>query len=294
MTMATRAFGVTIAMLVAAGGCTDRLSTAPQSPQPTVATLPARPVIVPSPSALPPVPTFPSAPRDEMVDVPAGTFVMGCDAAVPSCATDAQPRHEVTLDAYAIDKYEVTVGDYALCRAAGTCWEPGCPVGEDPNKPMRCVGVAAALAFCRWVEKRLPTEAEWERAARGLDDRPFPWGHEAPEGRACWKGDGPCLGGSFPRGVSPVGAHDMAGNVSEWVGDYYHPDYYRQARKKNPTGYDGPPLTLVVCSDPACAITRGGSWNDPVEALATSTRNKRAWPQFVPDAGFRCARSIAP
>ena len=300
MNVSRHALQATVAILATVGGCTDGVPQRPSAPTliPTTVRRPREPCAdqPEPPSPPPPAPSathaFPTHPRDEMVDVPAGTFMMGCDAAaVPECAPDAQPRHAVTLDAYAIDKYEVTVGDFALCLAAKVCWEPACPLGENPNEPMRCVRGVLASAYCKWVGKRLPWEAEWERAARGLDDRPFPWGRQEPHGRACWQGDGPCDVGSFPGGVSPVGAHDMAGNVSEWVKDRYKPDFYRHSPRRNPTGYLGPPLTLVVCNNPRCGITRGGSWTDPLDALTTTARTERGVAHKFESSGFRCARS---
>jgi iron(II)-dependent oxidoreductase len=234
-----------------------------------------------------------------MVTIAAGYFAMGClQTALPACAPDAQPRHRVWLDAYAIDTYEVTVGDYASCQAAGVCWKTFCGMPTDgDDKPMRCVGRGEASVYCKWLGKRLPTEAEWERAARGLDDRPFPWGEERPDGRTCWQRGGPCDVGSFPSGVSPAGAHDMAGNVSEWVSDLYHPHYYSHAPERNPTGHRGRPLTLVACShgEGGCGVTRGGSWASPVEELATTARAKQPLDNFTPwrTAGFRCARPVA-
>lgn len=244
-------------------------------------------------------------PRDEMVEVPAGTFVMGChNVAVPKCEADAQPRHRVTLDAYAIDTYEVTVADYRSCMVRGKCSAPnmrdddGCGLRMDqPDKPIRCVDHSEAWTYCEAHGKRLPTEAEWERAARGLDERIFPWGDDPPQGHACWHGHGPCGVGSFPSGISPVGAHDMAGNVSEWVSDNVHPQYYRYSPRKNPTGYHGPPLQhdTRICGDSTCTSARGGSWRDPLELLTTTARNIDGW-QFRSDLAveFRCARSTDP
>ena len=257
---------------------------------------PPAPVPTPAPSAAPPARiVLPTTPRDEMVSVPAGPFTMGCVPNGPvTCKADAQPRHQVTLSAYAIDKYEVTVGDYALCLASGKCWPPKCPLDLGaPNKPVTCLNRDGAAAYCQWVEKRLPTEAEWERAARGSGDAPFPWGTERPEGRACWKVEGPCDTGSFPEGASAVGALDMAGSVAEWVSDNYHPDVYMRSPRRDPKGYMGPSLTLVVCGSQSCAVARGGHWDSPIEHLATTTRvsHSRSGPDRFPRTGFRCARS---
>ncbi len=292
---------------VALFGCGDGLPERAVSPQrAVVATIPsAEPVKAvrlprvseappPAPSAIATSKPAPHEPRDEMVDVPAGRFVMGCAPSSPlGCEKDAQPRHPVWLDAYAIDTYEVTVADYRACLEAKVCEQPRCDVSEEPgDEPMRCASRYGGVQYCQWRGKRLPTEAEWERAARGTDERVFPWGNEAPEGRVCAKADGPCPVGSFPAGVSPVGAHDMAGNVSEWVFDAYHPDYYRLSPVRSPTGYAGPPVTLVVCNGPACGATRGGHWNSDAAGLTTTRREKHAldYPGY-PHAGFRCAKS---
>ncbi len=311
MTLATRTLSLGLVTLLSWGSCKERAAEGPVVPptKSTVATPPPLPTPTPVPvasseeepasapsSPAPAAATPPAAPRDEMVVVPAGPFAMGClPTAAPACEKDAQPRHRVFLRAYAIDKYEVTAGDYALCLAAGECWTPLCEMGAgDENKPMTCVRGHHAEEYCKWVGKRLPTEGEWERAARGLDDRPFPWGSEPPHGRACWKVDGPCEVGSFPSGVSPVGAHDMAGNVREWVGDNYHPAYYQRSPVSNPTGYKGPDFTLMVCGSQVCGVTRGGSWAGAIEALTTTARAKqsRSSPERFPATGFRCARSV--
>ncbi len=309
MTLATRTLLLGLVMLLSWGGCKERAAERPVVPPPTstVATPPAlpAPTAVPAASseketasapstAAPAAASPPAVPRDEMVAVPAGNFAMGClPNAAPACNKDAQPRHRVYLRAYAIDKYEVTVGDYALCLAAGNCLKPRCEMrAGNENKPMTCVARYYAVEYCKWVGKRLPTEAEWERAARGLDDRPFPWGSDPPNGRACWKVDGPCEVGSFPSGVSPVGAHDMAGNVSEWVSDNYHPAYYQRSPVNNPTGYRGPGFTMMVCGSDSCAVTRGGSWAHAMEELTTTAREKRSRssPERFSVTGFRCAR----
>lgn len=110
-------------------------------------------------------------------------------------------------------------------------------------------------------------------------------------GRVCAKKDGPCPVGSSPGGVSPVGAYDMAGNVSEWVADLYHPDYYRTSPRRNPKGYSGHPLTLDICNSQGCGSKRGGDWTSDARELTTTHRAQHGLVVRSYRAGFRCAKS---
>jgi formylglycine-generating enzyme required for sulfatase activity len=223
-------------------------------------------------SAAPPTP--PVAPRepppkrvahcpDSMVLVPKSTFTMGQPS--PDPYSLEAPAHSVSLDAYCIDRTEVTVAAYEECVAESRCEPaprtvdhlPGNPRYPDPGlcnggkphlgeHPINCVTWYHADAYCKSLDKRLPTEAEWELAARGRDGRTFPWGNEAPKRddavqRLNWAAMSYTLGksattrvGQFPTGASPYGALDMAGNVEEWLGDWlvYYPDH----AETNPTG----------------------------------------------------------
>ncbi|MBY0399190.1 formylglycine-generating enzyme family protein [Myxococcota bacterium] len=214
-----------------------------------------------------------------MVAVPAGEFMMGCNESVDSeCGDDEKPARQVALVAYSIDQTEVTVAAYRSCVSAGSCTapntDPGCNWGapDRDQHPVNCIDWDQATAFCRWAGKRLPTEQEWEKAARGTEGRKFPWGNLAysrSSGLAKilavevgFFGTSPV--GSFPGGDSPYGAVDIAGNVWEWTSDPDPSGLYRSSR--------------------------GGSWfNQPIRARASN----REW-EFrtirLSSGGFRCAQ----
>jgi serine/threonine-protein kinase len=178
----------------------------------------------------------------EMAYIPAGNFEMGSE----SGEEDERPVHTVYLDAYWIDKYEVTNAQYALCVQAGECDVPLCGNYGDPkydDHPVVCVRWYDALAYAKWVDGRLPTEAEWEKAARGgLEGQLYPWGNEDPVCTLDAVNGAQIAGcefdtvevGSFaPNGY---GLYDMAGNVWEWVTDWYHAEYYSISPSENPVG----------------------------------------------------------
>ncbi len=237
----------------------------------------------------------------EMVLVPAGEFGMGCAPYNHSCKKDEKPRHMVYLDAFYIDKTEVTVDQYVACVKDGQCTASGTGRRCNYDKsgaggyPINCVDWNQANAFCRWAKKRLPTEAQWEKAARGTDDRMYPWGNQKatcshavmdnPDFPA-YRSDGcgrdmswPV--GSRPAGASPYGALDMAGNLSEWVADYYDEGYYENSAERNPTGP----------SSGSTRVLRGGGyiyWEAPI--FRATNRFPNAPGEAKAYWGFRCAR----
>ena len=220
-----------------------------------------------------------------MVYVPAGTFTMGADLA----PDDQSPAHDVTLDAFWLDQTEMTNAQYTLCVAAGVCAAGEYTTDRDLNAGVQpVVGVSwyDAESYCSWVGGRLPTEAEWEYAARGPESRTYPWGEEQRAGLANCSEDDCADGfnatapvGTFADGASWVGAVDMAGNVWEWVNDWYRGGYYGWSPAENPPG----PETGNA------KVLRGGSWEYNWANVRSRIRSG-AGPGFRNDhVGFRCA-----
>jgi len=286
-----------IAMLVAATmACSlppvRQPSSAVSSPVPQASPTSTATVVptvnpLPTPVALPGMPqpgatwTRPMN-KDEMVMryVPAGSFYMGSPEGVGE--ENEHPRHVVTLNAFWIDETEVTAWHYQTCIAAGVCDVPPMDDYALSGKPV-VVTWSEAQTYCRWIGGRLPTEAEWEKAARGSDARTYPWGDEQPDcsraNHASLKGlcsDGPVDAGSYPDGASPYGALDMAGNVAEWVNDWYDPGYYAVSPEQNPQGPDSGQERVV----------RGEAWDDTFSAIRAAYRDACA--PDDPAIGFRC------
>jgi WD40 repeat protein len=238
-----------------------------------------------------------------MVFVPAGPFLMGASADDPDADPDEKPQHELSLEAFWIDQYEVTHADYAACVQAGSCTVPsaldtnGFPydfAAEIHDAPVINVSWDQASAYCAWAGKTLPTEAQWEKAARGTDARIYPWGKDADAFGKAWFCSNciydpdypdvrddfsrPAAVGSFPEGVSPYGAFDMAGNVWEWVLDWYAANTYSIPGME---GHDGPQSGEI-------RVVRGGSWTNYSTALRTTYREARNPLSTWIDIGFRC------
>jgi formylglycine-generating enzyme required for sulfatase activity len=204
---------------------------------------------------------------------------MGSPDGVGSAAE--HPQHRVSVAAFAMDVTEVTVADYARCVSAGACSQANADNGfcnygksDKASHPINCVDWSQATAYCGWAGKRLPTEEEWEYAARGTDGRTFPWGFSAPSGRLCWdrykSKQGTCAVGSFPPAL--FGLRDMAGNVAEWTSNHYS-----GGQDKNGA------IEL--------RRARGGTWRVDSAALVRAAEiytNLRAYRGS--DVGFRCAR----
>ncbi|NMB75686.1 MAG: formylglycine-generating enzyme family protein [Myxococcales bacterium] len=252
-----------------------------------------------------------------MIRVPAGEFLAGCNRKVDRvCRSDEDKLHLVRLDAFSIDRTEVTVEDYSRCLEAGQCsaeglespfiagaeqaqWAWACNFGkaDRARHPVNCLTFEQAAAFCRWKGKRLPTEMEWERAARGTDGRKFPWGNTGldkpranladDKGRkvfpsavmAVFGYDDGYVGtapvGSFPDGKAPEGLLDMAGNVWEWTADGYQDQSY--------------PAERQPFAKEAYRVIRGGSFLSDLSDLRTSRRGRARPSERNPGIGFRCA-----
>ena len=225
-----------------------------------------------------------------VVVVPAGEFQMGCTENLGGCMVGGMdlPAHTVVLSAFEIDKTEVTQAAYAACVAAGACTRPsGKSYNPEtkPTLPVTEVSWEQAARYCAWAGKRLPTEAEWEKAARGTDARLYPWGDAAPTCTlATFEGcsDGPLPVGSTPSGASPYGILDLAGNVQEWVGDYYSSSYYAAGPVHDPGGPGHGNSGHSV---------RGGGYAYDAWHIRSAVR---LWDPGAPtdDLGFRCARTL--
>jgi formylglycine-generating enzyme required for sulfatase activity len=222
-----------------------------------------------------------------MALVPAGEFTMGSNL-----ADDEKPAHRVYLNAFYMDKYEVTVGQYAKYLEVTDMEEPPdwhiMNQSQHQKRPVVNVDWEDAVMYCKWAGKRMPTEAEWEKAARGTDGRIYPWGNEAPTrlhanyGRKEWNNHLALVPvGSFEEGKSPYGIYDMAGNAWEWVSDWYDFDYYKSSPRRNPIG----PATGES------KVVRGGSWLYVPEFLRSAHRFAAQPTNRHFGYGFRCAKT---
>jgi len=240
------------------------------------------------------------------VFVPGATFDMG--GSDQNAQTDERPVHSVTVSPFWIDKLEVTNGMYQICVQSGKCKAPredksATHASYFSNKdfadfPVILVTWQDASGYCKWAGRRLLTEAEWELAARGAGEaRLFPWGDQVPDATLAnfdFAAKDTVRVGSSPNGASPFGALDMAGNVWEWVNDYYSPDYYNQSNGlTDPTGPKG--------TDGGSKVIRGGSWADNAKEQRVANRGSAKSPKMSSDSrteafkgeannriGFRC------
>jgi formylglycine-generating enzyme required for sulfatase activity len=274
-----------------------------------------------------PITTLLATASSEMALVPSGEFLMGSPAGAEAF-DDEQPQRQVYVGAFWMDRQETTHAEYELfVRATGhrvpananpgaSLWDTNAPLPGSADHPVINVSWEDATAYCAWRGKRLPTEAEWEKAARGTDARRYPWGNNWDHARAnsasfwagrtiqfdsgedwnaFWvKGEGARISrerglkgevltvpvGSFPNGASPYGMLDMAGNVSEWVQDWYDPGYYAKSPLADPQG----PTRGAI------KAMRGGSWLKPARSLRTTDRDYGNVASRPSGAGIRCAR----
>jgi formylglycine-generating enzyme len=265
----------------------------------------------------------------DMVVIPAGEFLMGSPEDGMSF-DDERPQRLVSVASFSIDRHEVTNGQYkqfvdatgyqppSHLTARFNLWHQATPLPGSEQHPVVNISWHDAVAYCRWQEKRLPTEAEWEKAARGTDGRRYPWGMdwdvlyansasywagytiEFSDGEA-WKsfwvaGDGARVShgrglngevltlpiGTFPQGASPYGILDMTGNAAEWVQDWYEPYSYLNAPLSDPQGPQGQLLKVV----------RGGSWLKPARNIRVSDRDYALPTDRATGIGFRCAKDV--
>jgi len=229
------------------------------------------------------------SPMDGMVQVyvPEGEFVMG----KPGTPDFDSPDHRVHLEAFWIDRVEVSNAMYAACVDAGACSHPF--LEENPyygrwvyrNLPVVFVNWSQATEYCEWAGRRLPTEAEWEKAARGTDERPYPWGKALPTPRLANYAESligePVSVYRYPSGASPYGALNMAGNVREWLADWFDKRYYLETPRDNPTG----PETGIERS------MRSGAYDADANEIYTTSRYKHEPQSAGLSRGFRCAES---
>jgi formylglycine-generating enzyme required for sulfatase activity/ribosomal protein L40E len=261
-----------------------------------------------SPYDPPPPPA--SIDTTEEVFIPAGEFSMGSsDEFLAYLATmtgasrsnweHESPQHSVVLDAYYIDKYEVTNARYQRCVSAGVCDSQRATLvlentdsdniqAEYSNFPVTGVTWFQAETFCQWEGKRLPTEAEWEKAAKGEDARVFPWGDYLPDKTLLRYGGRLSHVGSYPKGASPYGVMDMIGNVGEWVSDWYQADYYNLMQNQNPTG----PIAGQARVIRGWGSLSRSSWDYMADQRTTSRIGHFSPDAFFDNVGFRCARAV--
>ena len=258
--------------------------------------------------------TFAENKYEKMVQITSSHFIMGCDKGDENvfCQRKESPSHRLNIKNFWIDIHEVTVFEYALCIEKGACTLPDtisedCSdhVGKQPNAeynnwinksvrkdhPINCVTWHQAKTYCEWLGKRLPTEAEWEKAARGVDGRQYPWGNEPAtcnhaimttdeEGGGCGL-DSTWPVGSKIKGASPYGVLDMSGNIAEWTADWYDENLYRTKIVDDSQG----PITGKY------RVVKGGRYSSPSSTIQTFSRSPYEPDRAFDSVGFRCALS---
>lgn len=323
-----------VAIITATAEPTAVPTSTPLPTQPLPTDTPVIVILSPTPEpTLPPTVTPLPQPTEELVEaarervrekdgmpmvfVPSGTYPRGSDAADPNADPDETPQRDVTIDAFYIDKYEVSVAQYAAflsdvgdhrsscgggvdCARTSAETDGGTYLLEnqerpDPyfaqnnfgNFPINYVSWPGARDYCNWAGGRLPTEAEWEYAARGTDGRIYPWGNEPPDrSKAVFESDFRSLLAvdTLPDGASPFGALSMAGSMWEWVGDWYDAEYYAWGPDTNPPG---PPQGTE-------RVARGGAWviDNTAARIRAANRNSFRPAAMRADVGFRCAFDV--
>ena len=233
-----------------------------------------------------------------MIVIPAGPFLMGVPKWARDGGRDEYPNHEVNLPTYAMDPYEVSNGHYLeFIRETGhrapkhphdatkNLWQDGLMPESIARLPVVNVDWFDANAYCHWTGKRLPTEAEWEKAGKGTDDRRFPWGNVEPTHHHLnfnqqWRGEHTLTpGGMYELGKSPYGLSDMAGNVWEWVADWYDATYYQRSPRDNPQGPDQGQWKVI----------RSSGWQVETPQVRIFTRVASDPYDRNHSTGFRCA-----
>jgi formylglycine-generating enzyme required for sulfatase activity len=236
--------------------------------------------------------------RAPMVEIPSGSFPMGVPPGDRDGGRDEYPRHEVLVDTFFIDQFEVTNGRYREFVKSTAHRVPQNPKNPTRNlwqgdtiteslaeRPVINVDWYDAAAYCQWAGKRLPTEAEWEKAAKGTSDRRFPWGNVEPTAKHLnynqrWIGEKTLMPvGSYEAGKSPYGVYDMAGNVWEWVNDWYDARYYEMSPSKNPKGPQ----------EGTKKVIRGAGWQNETPTVRIFTRVDSDPTIRNESTGFRCA-----
>ena len=260
---------------------------------------------------------------DEWIQVPGGPFLMGTDdSEEPDQRAHESPRVRPDLSSYEVMRTPVTVGQFARFLAAGGYdersfwsaygwrWRTEANVvrprfaseeerGEwhaylTPSRPIVGVSWFEADAYARWQGARLPTEAEWEKAARGTDGRRYPWGDPWEEDRAAHRGYGPKKTipvGVFPAGESPYGVLDAVGSVWQWCSDMYTADAYAHADSRDPQGPSVADGSVHAPGKPLHRVVRGGAWNTLAWSLRCANRNSYPVTARFSNLGFRCARA---